>query len=776
MKLFKLLIFLILIIITIQVSAQTGNIRGFVYDKENGEPVIFTNVYLKGTTHGVATDVNGFYNISKIPVGKYILMVTYIGYDTLKVPIEISASSITNKKLFLTQSSINLDEFTVSAERQDMKTSVYTSIIKITPKQINKIPSIGTEPDLAQYLQILPGVIFTGDQGGQLYIRGGSPIQNKVLLDGMVVYNPFHSIGLFSVFDADIIRNADIFTGGFNAQYGGRISSIMDITTRDGNKKKLAGKFSASTFGSKLMIEGPIKKITEDDIGSSSFIFSGKTSYLEQSSKILYSYIDENGLPFNFTDLFGKLSFNAGNGSKLNIFGFSFSDKVNYQQVSNLSWNSKGIGTNIIVIPVGSMVLMKPNISFSNYNIELEEADNKPRSSSINNFNVGLSFVYFMGNNELDYGIEILGFTTDFIFYNTSDLKISQKENTTEFAFFGKYKFNLGNILLEPGIRTQYYSSLSNLSLEPRFGIKYIINDRLRIKSSAGLYSQNLVAANSDRDVVNLFYGFLSGPENIQDEFDNKTVKHKLQKSAHYIAGVEYDFSNRLNLNVEGYLKKNLQLTNINKKKIYPDNKDFASKPDFQKKDFIIEKGDAYGFDILLKYDFRRTYIWFVYSLGYVNRFSEDEGDNNEIILKKYTPHFDRRHNLNFVASYTFGKNLNWEISSRWNLGSGFPFTQTKGFYENLIFEDGPSTDYTTINGDLGIIYDDVNGGRLPYYHRLDITIKRKFEFGNNSTLETMISITNVYDRQNIFYFDRIKYERVDQLPFLPSVGLNLSF
>jgi len=151
-------------------------------------------------------------------------MVTALGYDTLKMPVEVKAGEIMSKKLFLKSGVVNLDPFNVTAERQEYKTETRTSVIKISPKQIKTIPTIGGQPDLAQYLQVLPGVIFTGDQGGQLYIRGGAPIQNKVLLDGMIIYNPFHSIGLFSVFDTDILRNAEIYTGGFGDEYGGRIS------------------------------------------------------------------------------------------------------------------------------------------------------------------------------------------------------------------------------------------------------------------------------------------------------------------------------------------------------------------------------------------------------------------------------------------------------------------------------------------------------------------------------------------------------------------------
>ena len=164
-----------------------------------------------------------------------------------------------------------------------MKTEIKAAAIKIGKQDLEMMPTIGGEPDLAQYMQVIPGVVFTGDQGGQLYIRFGSPIQNKVLLDGMIIYSPFHSIGLFSVFDTDIIRNTNVYTGGFGAEYGGRVSSIMDIKTIDGNKKEIGGKLSANTFGSKVFVEGPINKSEK-----TSFIFSGKTSYLDKSSDLFY--------------------------------------------------------------------------------------------------------------------------------------------------------------------------------------------------------------------------------------------------------------------------------------------------------------------------------------------------------------------------------------------------------------------------------------------------------------------------------------------------------
>lgn len=763
---------LLLTIFSLTVNAQTGTIRGFIYEEETGEPVIFTNVYLYKTTHGAATDVNGYFAISKVPPGNYTLMITYLGYDSLKMDITVIADEIISKKLYLKTSSYMLDDVEVSAERQAARTETKTSVVKITPKQIKQLPTIGGQPDLAQYLQVIPGVVFTGDQGGQLYIRGGSPIQNKVLLDGMIIYNPFHSIGLFSVFDTEILRNADIYTGGFGAEYGGRISSVMDITTRDGNKTRYSGKVGASTFGANLLIEGPIKKQKEGK-GSSSFIISAKNSYLEQSSKLFYSYIDEDGLPFNYRDIYGKISLAGANGSKVNFFGFSFNDAVNnYRALSDYHWESFGGGTNFLLIPAGSSVLIEGHMSYSQYKISLEEENNFPRSSLINGFNLGLDFTYFLGKDEVKYGIEMLGFKTDYIFYNSVGLELTQNQNTTEIAAYLKYKKTAGKFLIEPSVRLHYYASLSTLAPEPRLAMKFNATDNLRFKFAGGFYSQNLISATSDRDIVNLFYGFLSGPDNLPRKFDGEEITHKLQKAEHAILGVEYDLTRYISMNIEGYYKNFSQLTNINRQKQFSDTEENADKPELLRKDFIIENGYATGIDFTLKYDKQRMYIWVVYSLGKVLRRYEDVNGG----LVEYAPHFDRRHNVNIVASYTFGNKYDWEFSGRWNFGSGFPFTLTQGYYPQNTFPDGIYSDYISSNEDLGIIYDQLNTGQLPTYHRLDIGLKKTFIFGRYSKLEINASVTNVYDRNNVFYQDRITNETVYQLPIMPSMGVSLYF
>ena len=763
----RLVLFIILIISSFELFAQTGTVRGFVYEETSGEPAMFSNIILDGTNIGGVTDANGFFNLSKVPAGQYKLVVTYIGFQSKEEIIEVKADKILDKKYYLSESSIQLNTVQLSAERQEAKTSVNTSVIKLTSKSLKKLPSIGGDPDIAQYLQVLPGVVFTGDQGGQLYIRGGAPIHNVVLLDGMILYNAFHSIGLFSVFDTDVIKTADVYSGGFNAEYGGRISSVIDIKTRDGNKKRLSGKIAASTFGSKLLLEGPIFKEKENG-SSSSFILSSKTSYLDRTSKSLYSYISDEGLPYSFLDIYGKASFTGSNGSKFNVFGFNFGDDVLYSSLVNYSWNSYGFGSNFILIPSGSSILVEGNFAFSNYDTEQTNFGAKPKLSSINGFNSGLDFTYFLeGESQIKYGIEVLGFGNTLNFYTPSNILVDHNDNTTEFAGFVKYKHVRTRLLLEPSVRYHSYTSLGESSFEPRLGLKYNLTENLRFKSAAGVFSQNLIAVNTGREVVNLFQGYISSTTNLPDELNGEDRTSFLQRAKHAILGLEYDINDKWTVNVEAYVKDFNQLINLNRNKLYEDDENNFDIVDELKKDFIVETGLAKGLDFLFKYNDQRTSLWMVYSLGKVTRTDA---------FGTYLPHYNRTHNLNFVGSYVFGKDKSWTINARWNFGSGFPFTMTQGYYENMTFDQGIATDVTQSNDDLGILYADINTGQMPSYHRLDASLKKQIKFSKNSLLEVIFSITNIYDRANIFYYDQLTDSRIDQLPIMPSVGANWQF
>lgn len=788
----------LLCLCSLSAAAQTATIRGTVYDKSTGEAIPLATVFLKDTKFGLSTDLNGFYSLTKIPAGTYTLIVRQQSYRAFTATITVKAGQIFTQNAFLVSDTKTFGEVIIDAEKTARQEDPKISVFSMNKEELSIPPATGGIPDIAQSVQVIPGVVSTGDQGGQLYIRGGAPVQNKVLLDGMIIYNPFHSIGLFSVFDMDVIKNMDVFTGGFGAEYGGRISSVMDITTRDGNKTRMSGKVTASPFGSKLLLEGPIKR-RSDSLASVTYVVSAKNSYLRQTSKALYSYAADNGLPFNFNDYYGKISFNNNeNGSKLNLFGFMFNDTVTrFQNAIDLGWKSVGMGSNFQVIPGNSTTVIKGNFAYSKYKIGMTEDYFRPRSSGVDGFNLGLNFTYFQRKNIVNYGIEVLGYKTDFTFTNSVNRTISQQESTSEFAAFLRYKWvsDSTRLVLEPGFRLQYYASLNNISLEPRFAFKYNITDVFRLKGSAGVYSQNLISAVSDRDVVNLFYGFVSGPDNLQSTFtdqDGKVhdVTHKLQKANHAIFGGEYDLSENWTLNLEGYLKDFTQLTNLNRNKLYDDTDPANNdKPDLVKKDFIIETGKAYGVDFLSKYDdHKQFYVWAVYSLGYVTRWDG---------VQEYRPHFDRRHNVNLVGAWKFNirkddtasvampdgsraykprRAKSWEVNARWNFGSGLPFTPTQGFYENINFGGGLNTDYTTANGDLTLIYGPQNSHQLPAYHRLDITVKKTFVFSKRSKLEVSGGATNVYNRKNVYYVDRVTGVRVNQLPIMPSLAASWTF
>ena len=478
------------------VASAQGTVKGFFEVGVFWEAVMFASVTLEGTTYGVSSDVEGYYSLSRIPAGQYTLVVTSLEYETVKESVEIRDGKVLTRNLLLATKVVTLEGAEVRADREEQTTQVRTSVETIRPADIKRIPSFGGAPDLVQALQVLPGFVSTGDQGGQLYIRGGSPIQNKVLLDGMLIYNAFHSIGLFSVFDSDALSNADVYTGAFSAKYGGRISSVMDIRTRDGNMRQTEGRVGASPFGAKLLVHGPLRKMSEDRSGGISYLLSVKHSYLEQTSQLFYPYIDDGRLPFGFTDAFGKITFGGGDGSKLSVFGFNFNDNASVLDDStgvdfaNYGWRNVGGGGTFTVVPPGSSVLLNGHFALSNYRINFDEVGSPDRFSEVQGFNFGLDFKYVLGEDNVEYGIEVVGMQTDFQTFNSLQVAVEQQENTTELGGYVDYTIKRGPWIVQPSLRLQYYSSLARARMEPRFGIKYKASERLRLKAAGGMYSQ----------------------------------------------------------------------------------------------------------------------------------------------------------------------------------------------------------------------------------------------------------------------------------------------
>lgn len=756
---------LFLILLSNSVTAQNGTVRGVVFDKETGEPLSFVNVYLRENLKGGVTNLDGFYNIENVVPGNYTLVSTFLGYDSFTIAITVAAGKSVVKNIYLKPGGINLGEVEISAEKQARTKEVQIGKTTITSKSLEQLATVGGEPELVQTLQVLPGVITTGDQGGQLFIRGGSPVMNKVLLDGLVIYNPFHSMGLFSVFDADIIKSTDVYSAGFGAQYGGRISAVVDVSMRDGARNQFGGKVAVNPFTSKILLEGPLKKYKEGQ-GSISYVLSYKNCYLAQSAEIFYPNIADR-VPYTFSDLYGKLSFNSPSGSRFEAFGFDFRDRANFVGQTDFGWNSSGFGGRFVAIPEESKTLFTGFFGYTNYSIKQQDVGAPPRESSINGANVGLDFTYLMENSQLKYGTEINVFRTEYSTFNAANRKIEEIDNNTELHGYITYRLSKPRFVFEPGVRLIYYASLAEISVEPRLAAKYNVSSKFRLKGAAGIYTQNLVAAASDRDVVNLFYGFLAGIDNLPSTFKGEPVNSVLQRSQHLVGGFEFDPFKDLEIGAEAYIKNFGQITNINTDKIFPDVPFYSNRPEYQRKDFIVEDGKASGFDVSVKYNKKHFNTSVIYSYTLVTR---DDG------RRVYSPVFDRRHNINFLLNYNFGKSGLWDFNGRWNFGSPFPFTLTQGYYEFLNFQNGVGNNYPVNNGQLGIHYADLNTGRLPAFHRLDVSLKRKIPLTKTSEINLIASVVNVYNRDNIFFYNRATGTRVDQLPLLPSLGFNYKF
>ncbi len=777
-------------ILTFWTLAQDVTIRGTLYNAANGEPMPYEKIRLlsmdSSTVSGAITDLDGLFSIPKVSQGSYIVKAESFGFESATVNVKVEQSSgfiDLNLELKKMSSVQDIDEVKVSAESKRKQNEVLISTIKLDKKGLERIPSVGAENDIVGAFSVTPGVITTGDQGGQLYVRGGTPIQNKILLDGMTIYNPFHSIGFFSIFETELIKNVDIYTGGFDAQYGGRISSIMDITYRDGNAKKFSGKVSASPFMAKAVVEGPFSS-KNDGPGGSTYIFSAKHSLIDYSSQTIYPNINRDtttgnsyGMPFNFTDLYGKVTFKGDGRSKFSAFGFHQRDNVDYTE-AQIDWTQSGGGLNFLLVPQNSPLFIKGHVNGSNFKTTFSEGisatDTLERTSSIGGFDLGFDFTYFLKNeSEFNYGFNFNGFSTNFLTYNELKRKIELTQFTTEIGAYVNYRLVTTRWVVQPSMRVQVYASYGTISPEPRIGVKYNASEKLRFKASGGRYSQNFTSASSDRDVVNLFNGLLTAPQNVQETFftrfdGEKSPKNGIQYAYHAIFGFEYDFTKKLSLNMEGYYKYFSQLSNINQNKLYDDISEFSYIDDVYKKDFIIEDGESYGADLLLKYSDTRLFLWGVYSYGFSTRWDG---------FSQYYPVFDRRHNVNLVATYLFGKNKDLEVSMRWNLGSGLPFTPTSGFYQEENFSSGVTTDYTTSNPSyVATLLGEFNSERLPYYHRLDLTVKKQFKFKNESGLEIVASVTNLYDRRNIFYVNRVSGKTIYQFPILPSLGLSYNW
>ena len=764
----KIIGVLLLFLVTVgSIKSQTGYVKGFVLDATNGNPVIGASVWLDGTTKGVSTNELGYFQLNKIPVGNIILNFRSIGFAEKQKSLLITDGQISNTVIQLKPKVLQLGTATISGKRQKWEDKNTVSIHSLTAKTIDRIPSLSGTPDLADYLQVVPGIVFTGDMGGQFYIRGGAPVQNLVKMDGMTVINPFHSIGFVSVFDTETLASVDVYTAGFSAGYGGRLSSVIDIRTRPGNRKRFAGVLNTSGFGYGLTLDLPLLKMTDKNPQSISLLVSNKRSYIDRIDEYIYPHLGEQGIPYRYNDLFAKLSFMGIYGDQLDVMGTRITDHAWLSGNTYSKWANTAGGVRFITSPNSSNWLYQASTYYSDYRGEFIEEGESPRNTYFNSYENRMK-VFRMGEiADWDIGLSMDLYNTNHRFKDMEGVVKDNEYFTTELVTYIANKTRIGKWLLEPGLHLVYYADQTFFSPEPRFKAKYSLSPSISFNMATGWYTQNLVSTTSERDIIALFQGYYMGPALVQNYYHGELIINKIQQAWHLVGGFTILTKKDIKFSVEGYYKDFVKLVNYNRNRMYRDSELTGNVPGYLKKFFLIEEGQAYGADFLMDYQKNDFSLWMGYSLAWV--FREDE-------RHAYVPHYDRRHNLNMLAGYKLGRNKQWNLKARWNIGSGFPFTQTNGVYEDVSLLYGSYLMDMTFNGDMEAWFAELNGARLPWYHRLDISLQRKIEFSETQKLDLNIGIINLYNRDNLFYMNRLSYERINQFPILPNISVKYSF
>lgn len=745
MKQFATVLLLVLTLFSIshQAPAQqsTGGIKGIVTDSLTGERLSLVNMYLPQLGIGAATDANGFYFIGNIPAGKQSFRVTLIGYGTVTRELEIISGKIITWDLKLSPSVVEMDVVETTAERR-IRYDTEISTMPISAAEISVVPK-AIEADLFRTIAVLPGVIATSDMSSQFYVRGGGGDQNLIILDGMTIYNPFHALGIFSIFDADAIKEAEILKGGFPAQWGNRLSSVINIRTREGNKNRFAGKLNMSQVSGKAQLEGPTP-------WDGSWMLSVRKSFFDE---VLQKFVRQE-TPFDFYDVIGRMNVSTGESGRLSVHSLFSGDVIrpSSEYDPEYQWSNAAYGMSWFQV-LENKYLLETTFSFSNFLGELRPRANSqitPRLSEINDVYFNGSVTYFRDNGDM-YGAGFMFRLPEYhySFVNSANFARDEVKKGSETGIWFKYKLKqFRPFSIELGVRSDIFSVLSPNSadaFEPRIGFAWDINPSLSFKASYARVHQRVITITNEDDVVSLFETWIPVPD---DE--------PSQEADHYIIGIDGDISwiPGLNFNLQGYYKDLSNLVDYNRDKVDADDPDFAR-----------AEGETYGLEFFLEERHPKYYGLMSYSLSYTER------SIGEFV---YNPRYDRRHSFNVIAGWKFAEG--WDFNLRWEYGSGLPFSQIIGFYDRLRFSglfDGNG--YIDETGEPYTMLGSKNSGRLPTYHRLDLNLSKTFDF-ETVRFVAEASVLNVYDRNNMFYYDRTSGERIDMLPILPTVNLRVEF
>ncbi len=786
MKVKKLIVIAFLSIPVFVFGQDKFTISGYVKDSLSGETLIGSTVSILGESKGITSNQFGFYSIT-LPAGTYNFICTYVGYLPKIEKIDLNTNVEHN---FEVAPKITTEQAVVvfSKKRDANVKNAQMGKIDLSINQVKSIPAFLGEIDILKTIQLLPGIQSAGEGSSGLYVRGGGPDQNLILLDDAVVYNTGHLFGFFSIFNGDAIKSTSLIKGGMPAQYGGRLSSVLDISMKEGNDKNLVVQGGIGLIASRFSIEGPIKK------NKASFIISARRTYVDALAKpFIKKSSSFYGSGYYFYDLNAKVNYKFSEKDRLYLSGYFGKDKFDFvngkQSLKvNIPWGNS-TGTLRYNHVFNNRLFSNTTIVYNDYNFNFGANQNNFQInlfSGIKDWNVKEDFdLYPFTNHKLKFGAIYTyhTFTPNVVSGNQDSVKFLPNNPPLKYAHEGaiyiqddwdvsnKIKINAGireSIFQQVGRYKNYVTDINGNRLdsmvykkgqpvityfgfEPRFTIRYAINDETSVKASI---TRNL-------QYIHLVSN--AGTTLPTDLWVPSTLKVKPQESWLYALGLFKNFNdNMYETSVEVYYK---QLKNQIE---YEEGYTPATLEDTENF-FTFGKGWSYGTELFINKTKGRLTGWIGYTLSWTYR--KFPGLNSG---EKYFAKYDRRHDLSVVGIYELSKK--WKLSGTFVFGSGNAATLPQRFY--------------IYDGVLTQEYSRINEYRLPSYSRLDlgaIYTPNKHP-GRKLKSEWVFSIYNAYNRKNPYfiYFDqdgspyngtlKVQAKQVSIFPIIPSVTWNFKF
>ncbi|RNC83869.1 MAG: TonB-dependent receptor [Balneola sp.] len=743
-----LVLFFVPVILEHDLFAQTNSTLRVVVTDEGGDPLTGANVllYLEGETEleeYCVTSVNGFCEFNRLRPRTYKMRISFLGFKTFEKLLILREDDIRVERIELLVDVEQLGEIVVEEERGF--TTGGLGITRVEAEDLGRVPSVSLDGDLMAYIRTVPGVVSIGDSGGDLYIRGGTPAQNIVLVDDLPIIKPFHISNLFSAFPEPVVNNIDVLAGGFDARYMSSTSAVIDVNLKSGDMSRYSGSGSLSPYISSIFLEGPVEE------KKSSFLVSGRASTVKSFS----GYLGTEARDIEFYDLVGRYSIN-GDDFMCNATALITDDQGRISEVSEayLSWTNTGIGMRCFGFGGAFALPFEASIghtTFENREVSSEGTNNR---SSVKQTFMRLDFQDNWLGHKFDFGLQILVHTVETkIDQRFAVLDIVGRERRYPmYQLYIKSDFNVSErvkVITSLGSQANVHFSPT---VEPRVRIitKPFASQNSELSFAFGRYFQAIDGFSDQRDAGTSFTIYRASDS-----------VGRLFESIHRIAGLKHKFGSRFTVNVEGYYMNH---TGVPVARWTPVAQVFVEP--------VRANSKSYGFNTSLEYQLKPLFISVNYGYSDVTYESRSESlgawIDQEVFT--YSPPHDQTHQLNTLFSAEIEK---FKFNLIWELGTGKPYTQVFGFDLDV---NVPNVSPTENPGVARTLYSEPFGSRLPYYHRLDVSIQRSFDISEGITFETELGCLNAYDRNNVFYVDLNTLERVDQTAILPYLAAKISF